>query len=69
VAHLHFKRTVYKSGGSKAKARVEYITRESAKDLRGERQLRYIGRADREDLVYARSRNLGLQALLKSCPA
>jgi hypothetical protein len=58
VAHLHFKRTVYKSGGSKAKARVEYMTRGEAKDLHADRQLRYIGRGDREDLVYTQSRNL-----------
>jgi len=58
MAHLHFRRTVYKSGGSKAKARVEYMTRESARDRRAARQLRYIGRADREDLVYTQSRNL-----------
>src|SRR4029453_6781388 len=58
MAHLHFRRTVYKSGGSKAKARVEYMTRESARDRRAARQLRYIGRADREDLVYTQSRHL-----------
>lgn len=58
MAHLHFHRTVYKSGGSKAKARVEYITRTELQDLKAERQLRYIGRTDREDLRYTNSRNL-----------
>jgi hypothetical protein len=58
VAHLHFRRTVYKSGGKAAKDRVEYLTRETATDLRADRQLRYIGRADREDLVYTQTRNL-----------
>jgi MobA/MobL family len=57
VAHLHFKRTVYKSGGSAASARIEYITGQSVKESAATRQLRYI-REGREDLVYERSRNL-----------
>src|SRR5437763_1959270 len=58
MAHLHFKRTVYKSGGTQAKARITYITRETPQDLRSTRHVRYIGRPDREDLVYTNSRNL-----------
>jgi MobA/MobL family protein len=58
MAHLHFKRTVYKSGGSAATQRLEYITRQPAHELSAaERQVRYI-RDGREDLVYERSRNL-----------
>jgi hypothetical protein len=58
MAHLHFKRTVYRSGGSVASKRLEYITRQPGRQLSAaERQLRYI-RDDREDLVYERSRNL-----------
>jgi hypothetical protein len=58
MAHLHFKRTVYKSGGTLAKQRVEYVTRDAKVDRKADRQLRYIGRADREDLLYTQSRNL-----------
>ena len=58
MAHLHFRRTVYKSGGTAATDRVEYITRDAARDRRADRQIRYSGRADREDLVYTNSRNL-----------
>ena len=58
MAHLHFRRTVYTSGGTHASQRLEYITRQPAHELdAAERQLRYI-RDGREDLVYARSRNL-----------
>jgi hypothetical protein len=59
MAHLHFHRTVYKSGGQKAAERVNYITRaERPEESRAERQLRYINQAGREDLVYTRTRNL-----------
>src|SRR5262245_53666494 len=62
MAHLHFKRTVYKSGGTSASQRLEYITRQPAKDLSAaDRQLRYV-REGREDLVYERSRNLPVWA-------
>jgi MobA/MobL family len=58
MAHLHFKRTVYKSGGSAATQRLEYITRQPAQKLdAAERRLRYI-KEGREDLVFERSRNL-----------
>ena len=58
MAHLHFKRTVYRSGGGTASKRLEYITRQPEHELvRSDRQLRYV-REDREDLVYERSRNL-----------
>ena len=58
MAHLHFRRTVYKSGGAQATQRLEYITRQPAHELNAAaRQLRYI-RDGREDLVYERSRNL-----------
>src|SRR5215471_3659013 len=60
MAHLHFKRTVYKSGGRKAAERVTYMTRDGAREPQSvaERHMRYIAREDREDLVYTRSRNL-----------
>lgn len=59
MAHIHFRRTVYKSGGSKARDRVDYITRqERPEESRAERQLRYIKQPGREDLVYTRTRNL-----------
>jgi MobA/MobL family len=60
VAHLHFQRTVYKSGGRQASAKVCYITRETEREPASlaERQLCYISREGREDLVYTRSRNL-----------
>ena len=58
MAHLHFKRTVYRSGGGTATKRLEYITRQPERDaVAADRQLRYL-REDREDLVYERSRNL-----------
>ena len=58
MAHLHFRQTVYKSGGTAATGRVAYITRQPVHDLsRGEQQLRYI-QEGREDLVYTQSRNL-----------
>jgi len=60
VAHLHFRRTVYKSGGKQASARVRYITRETEQEPASQaaRRLRYIAREGREDLRYTRSRNL-----------
>jgi hypothetical protein len=62
VAHLHFKRTVYRSGGGKAAQRLEYITRQPERELTAaDRQLRYV-REGREDLVYERSRNLPVWA-------
>ena len=43
VAHLHFKRTVYRSGGGKASQRLEYITRQPERELTAaDRQLRYV---------------------------
>ena len=61
MAHLHFKRTVYRSGGGKASKRLAYITRQPERDPAADRQLRYL-REDREDLVYERSRNLPVWA-------
>ena len=62
MAHLHFKRTVYRSGGGTASKRLEYITRQPERELvAADRQLRYL-REDREDLVYERSRNLPVWA-------
>jgi hypothetical protein len=59
LAHLHFRRTVYKSGGAKASARITYITRDLAQvEGPANRQLRYATRADREDLVITETRNL-----------
>jgi hypothetical protein len=60
MAHLHFRRTVHKSGGKQAAARVRYITREGQHEpvSLAERQLRYVTQAGREDLLYTRSRNL-----------
>jgi len=59
MAHLHFRRTVYKSGGQHAAKRVSYITREPVRDqTAAERHLRYVSRGDREDLVSTHSRNL-----------
>jgi hypothetical protein len=63
MAHLHFRRDIYKSGGSSATTRLEYITRQSAEELTAsERQLRYIEREGREDLVTTESRNLPVWA-------
>jgi len=63
MAHLHFKQTVYKSGGASATARVAYISRQPVKALdRAEQQLRYLGVTEgpqrREDLVATTSHNL-----------
>ena len=57
MAHLHFTRTVYKSGGGKATARIEYITRQPDHSAYVQQE-RYIVHEDREDLVYEHTRNL-----------
>jgi hypothetical protein len=58
MAHLHFRVTTYKSGGSCASQRLEYITRTPASALsRAEQQIRYA-QGEREDLVFANARNL-----------
>src|SRR5262245_32805939 len=58
MAHMHFRCTTYKSGGSIASKRLEYITRQPVGELTAaERQLRYV-QDDREDLVFTQSRNL-----------
>jgi MobA/MobL family len=54
MPHLHFRRTVYKSGGTAAVARVDYITRADA-------QVTYIT-GQREDLVASGTRNLPVWA-------
>ena len=46
MAHLHFKRTVYKSGGGKATARIEYITRQPDHSAYVQQE-RYIVHEDR----------------------
>jgi len=64
VAHLHFRRTVCKSGGGKAAGRVSYITRQPIHDVSvAEQQLRYISHGldlsqAREDCLFTQSRNL-----------
>jgi hypothetical protein len=61
VAHLHFRRTVYKTGSGKASARLEYIQRQPALTRSAEQHLRYITRVEhegREDLVATGSRNM-----------
>ena len=60
MAHLHFRRTVYKSGGRKAASRVAYIARQQPLDRDAEHQLRYIQRAD-VDMGYTRNRHMILQ--------
>jgi MobA/MobL family len=58
MAHLHFTRTVYKSGSKSATGRVAYITRQPVRELdRAEQQLRYRGEG-REDVVFTQSRNI-----------
>jgi hypothetical protein len=58
MAHLHFKRTVYRSGSGASRARIAYITRQPVRELgQGEQRLRYI-QGDHEDLLYTNSRNL-----------
>lgn len=59
IPHLHFKRTTYKAGGRKATSRIAYITRKTDKAFSAaEKQLAYIVRADREDLIHEATRNL-----------
>jgi MobA/MobL family len=58
VAHLHFRRTVYKAGGQKAARRIAYITRtEGKRQSDSARHLKYLTQG-REDLVAAGTRNL-----------
>jgi hypothetical protein len=58
MAHLHFRCTTYKSGGSSATQLLEYITRQPAQELTAaERQIRYT-QDDRDDLVFTATRNL-----------
>jgi hypothetical protein len=58
VAHLHFRRTVYKAGGQKATDRVSYITRQPVRELSAaEQQVRYISEG-REDCLFTTSKNL-----------
>ena len=53
MPHLHFRRTVHKSGGKQASARVRYITRETEREpaSQAERQLRYVAREGRDVVV------------------
>jgi len=58
MPHLHFRRTVYKSGGHKAVARLEYMSgRQVVQSEQAGRQLAYISNG-REDLVAEGTRNL-----------
>jgi hypothetical protein len=58
IAHLHFRRTVYKSGGRAARDRLAYITGRATSDPDwAGQQLRYL-REGREDLVQESTRNL-----------
>jgi hypothetical protein len=58
IAHLHFRRTVYKSGGRAASDRLAYITGRAPTDPDwAGQQLRYL-REGREDLVQEYTRNL-----------
>ena len=58
MAHLHFRRTVYKSGGQNATARVSYVTRQPVRAVSpADQQLRYISEG-REDCVFTTSKNL-----------
>ncbi len=58
MAIVRFRRTTYDGGGSAARDRIAYITRQPEYALeRGEQHLRYMT-DDREDLVYTNSRNL-----------
>ena len=52
MAHLHYKRTVYRSGGGTASKRLEYITRQPERDLAGGRPpvALYPGGPGRPDL-------------------
>jgi hypothetical protein len=57
MAHLHFRRTVYKSGGTKAAGRLAYITGEREQPSSAEEQLAYVA-GQREDLVFTETHNL-----------
>jgi len=58
MAHVHFRRTVYKAGGQKAADRVSYLTRHPLRELsRGAQQVRYISEG-REDCLFTTSKNL-----------
>ena len=58
MAHLHFRRTVYKSGGQHATARVRYVTRQPVRAVSpADQQVRYISEG-REDCVFTTSKNL-----------
>ena len=56
MAHMHFRRTVYKSGGRQAAGRLAYITRQPMREQAGQ-QIQYISQG-REDCLFTRSRNL-----------
>lgn len=59
MAHLHFRRTAYKSGGKRARAKIDYITRDPSRQTgAAARQLDYIRKEAREDLVFSETRNL-----------
>lgn len=57
MAHLHFRRMVYKSGGRAAAGRIAYITGAREPSSSAEQQLAYIA-GTREDLVFTQTRNL-----------
>ena len=58
MAHLHFQRTAYKSGGRQASGRVSYITRQPVREISpAVQQLRYIAEG-REDCLFTTSKNL-----------
>ncbi len=58
MAHLHFRRTTYKSGGRQATGRVRYITRQPMREVSpAVQQLRYIAEG-REDCLFTTSKNL-----------
>jgi hypothetical protein len=67
MAHLHFRRTPYHTGGGKASIRITYITGEHApRQSAAEHLEAYIIAPDREDIVYAGTRNLPAWAQGKS---
>jgi hypothetical protein len=58
MAHLHFRRTVYKAGSTAASSRLEYVTgRKVTEQDAASRQIRYQ-QEGREDLVGEGTRNL-----------
>lgn len=58
MAHLHFRRTVYKSGGQKASARLDYMSgKKVPTQEQAEAQITYISNG-REDLVAEGTHNL-----------